>query len=277
MARARTLKPQFFTDAKLVKCDFWVRLLFAGLWTQADRRGILVDDPEQLALDIFPRDDVDVDAGLTELAQRGVIERYEVDGLRCIAIGQFTTHQKPHPKEPENGLPAPSREHPRQAVALHGEQGFNLHSFPSVSSSSSDSVPRVRAREDTPPSANGGSPHPAEAAEVVDDLPTTTVRPVPPAVTAFERDIGDKRFATICEQFAAVNVQLDASWLRRTLGQLEIQGHGLSPPAYRDAVKQAFLVVEDALKRENQIRNPRAYAAKQLSEAVNDAGKAVVT
>ena len=37
MARARNIKPGFFTNDVLADCDPLARLLFAGLWTVADR------------------------------------------------------------------------------------------------------------------------------------------------------------------------------------------------------------------------------------------------
>jgi hypothetical protein len=107
MARTRNLKPQFFTDAELLECPFWVRLLFQGLWVHADCRGILADSVKQIKISVFPADSVDVEAGLTELAERGFIVRYSAAGQRCIAIPAFARHQSPHPKEPESLLPAP--------------------------------------------------------------------------------------------------------------------------------------------------------------------------
>lgn len=276
MPRARNLKPSFFTDAEVVECAPWVRLLFAGLWTLADREGRLKDRPKQIAIELFPRDPFDVDAGLNELHARGLIVRYVADGTSYIQVTNFQRHQNPHRDERQSTIPPPS-EHCAGTVQTpysHDASPAESITYNLSPESTSSAAPRARAHEG--PSPNGAAPHPAEAAADL-ELPTTTVRPVPPAVTAFEREWGAERFGRLCQEFATVNVQLDASWLRRTLGQLEVQGHGLSPPAYRDAVKQAFLVIEDALKRENQIRNPRAYAAKQVEAAVKDASKAVAT
>jgi hypothetical protein len=105
MARARNIKPGFFHDAKLLKCEAWVRLLFIGLWCQADRRGILRDDPEQLAVDIFPRDAYDVQAGLCALTDAGFLVRYQSQGQRCIKIVNFLRHQNPHRDEKPSDLP----------------------------------------------------------------------------------------------------------------------------------------------------------------------------
>lgn len=107
MARARNLKPGFFNDAELVECEFWVRLLFAGLWTLADREGRLKDKPKQIGIDIFPADSVDVDAGLEDLERHGFLIRYEVAGQRYLQIRNFSKHQMPHYKEPVSQIPAP--------------------------------------------------------------------------------------------------------------------------------------------------------------------------
>lgn len=125
MARARNLKPQFFQDAKLLKCDVWVRLLFAGLWCQADRRGILRDDPEQLAVDIFPRDTFDIEAGLQALTEGGFITRYESQGVRCIRIDNFGKHQNPHKDEKNSDLPEPPEPHTVDTVPTPGQHRAN--------------------------------------------------------------------------------------------------------------------------------------------------------
>jgi len=39
MARSRNIKPGFFKNDHLVELPFEYRLLFAGLWTLADREG----------------------------------------------------------------------------------------------------------------------------------------------------------------------------------------------------------------------------------------------
>lgn len=107
MARARNIKPGFFTNADLIECDPLARLLFAGLWCEADRRGILEDRPKTLKIKILPGDNCDVEALLAELETWGFIQRYEADGVRCILIRNFEKHQNPHYKELPSALPAP--------------------------------------------------------------------------------------------------------------------------------------------------------------------------
>ena len=106
MARARLLKPGFFTNDELVELPFEARLLFAGLWTIADRRGRLEDRPKRIKIELFPADDVDVEVMLQALNSRGFIHRYVVAGQMLIHVRSFPKHQTPHGREPESRLPA---------------------------------------------------------------------------------------------------------------------------------------------------------------------------
>lgn len=105
--RARNIKPGFFTNEKLAECSPIARLLFVGLWCAADRDGRLEDRPKRIKAELLPYDSVNADDLLRELESNGFIVRYEVDGLKCIQIPRFGTHQNPHPKEPVSKLPEP--------------------------------------------------------------------------------------------------------------------------------------------------------------------------
>jgi len=106
MGRSRNIKPGFFTNDELVELPFEYRLLFAGLWTIADRDGRLVDRPKKIKLEIFPGDDVDCAAGLQALVDSGFIERYEVGGKKFIQVLNWHKHQTPHHKEVASQIPA---------------------------------------------------------------------------------------------------------------------------------------------------------------------------
>lgn len=106
MARARNIKPGFFKNADLVELPFETRLLFAGLWTLADRAGRLEDRPKQIKMELFPADTLDIDEMLNGLQQWGFVKRYEVDGRRLIQIVNFSKHQNPHRDEKVSSLPA---------------------------------------------------------------------------------------------------------------------------------------------------------------------------
>lgn len=105
MARSRNIKPGFFTNEDLVELKFATRLLFAGLWTIADRKGRLQDRPKKIKIDIFPADNVAVDVMLQELHDRKFVVRYEVDGARYIQITNWSKHQNPHHTEKASAIP----------------------------------------------------------------------------------------------------------------------------------------------------------------------------
>lgn len=109
MARARNIKPGFFKNEELAECQPLARILFAGLWCAADREGRLEDRPKRLKAEYLPYDTCDADALLNELARRGFIVRYVVDGAAYIAIPTFGEHQNPHVKEPASRIPAPDK------------------------------------------------------------------------------------------------------------------------------------------------------------------------
>lgn len=56
MARARNIKPSFFTNLELGECSPLARLLFIGLWCIADRKGRLEDKPKQIKIQTIPYD-----------------------------------------------------------------------------------------------------------------------------------------------------------------------------------------------------------------------------
>lgn len=105
MARARNIKPGFFTNEDLVELDFATRLLFAGLWTLADREGRLEDRPKKIKIGVFPADNVDVEVMLQELHRCQFIKRYEVDGEKYIQIVSWHKHQSPHHTEKKSEIP----------------------------------------------------------------------------------------------------------------------------------------------------------------------------
>ena len=105
MARTRRLEPGFFTDDDLADCEPLARILFAGLWTIADRDGRLKDRPRKIKAEVLPYDECDVDDLLRQLVVGGLIVQYEVDGLRLICIPTWTDHQTPHIRERASTLP----------------------------------------------------------------------------------------------------------------------------------------------------------------------------
>jgi len=109
MARIRTIKPEFFKNEELAELPAIVRLLFIGLWTQADKEGRLLDRPKRIKAELFPYDSIDIDKELSRLQSAGFIKRYEVGELKVIHINTFTKHQRIQGNEAhsESALPAP--------------------------------------------------------------------------------------------------------------------------------------------------------------------------
>lgn len=107
--RARLLKPGFFTNEVLAELPFEGRLLFAGLWTLADREGRLEDRPKRIKAALFSWDAVDVHSLLIALEAKGFIDRYVVNGMPLLQVAKFSEHQTPHPRETPSLLPGPCK------------------------------------------------------------------------------------------------------------------------------------------------------------------------
>lgn len=110
MARIRTIKPEFWGDAKTARVSRDARLLMIGLLNESDDDGRQLASAKRIAGALFPHDD-DVDAALVsrwldELEAAGFVMRYEVDGAKYLVIPSFRTHQRIS-KPTESRLPPP--------------------------------------------------------------------------------------------------------------------------------------------------------------------------
>lgn len=106
MGRTRSIRPGFFLNEKLAEINPLGRLLFAGLWTIADKRGRLEDRPRRIKAELLPYDDCDVDDLLNKLSTGGFIHRYIVKGERYIEIVNFEKHQHCPGSESESVIPS---------------------------------------------------------------------------------------------------------------------------------------------------------------------------
>jgi hypothetical protein len=104
MAYLRTIKQTFFTSEDIVGLSPAARLLYIGLWLEADREGRFAWKPRAFKLRYLPTDEVDIEAVGQELLARQLVVRYG-DGLAHIP--SFTTHQRPNAREAASALPAP--------------------------------------------------------------------------------------------------------------------------------------------------------------------------
>lgn len=93
MARIRAIKPEFWTDEKILELSIPARLFFIGLWTYADDNGVLEYKVKQLKARIFPADDIDIQPLIDELLHQKLIVSYESDGELYLWIRNFRRHQ----------------------------------------------------------------------------------------------------------------------------------------------------------------------------------------
>ena len=160
MARSRNIKPGFFSNEHLAELDFATRLLFIGMWTEADREGRLEDRPRRLKMALFPADNVDIESMLSGLESYGFIRRYAASGCRAIQIVSWAKHQNPHVKEAKSTIPAEVFEPaPDWYEESTGQAPCEYSSFP-ADSLSLDSL-----------SSDSGFPIPAPSSEDQNLLP----------------------------------------------------------------------------------------------------------
>jgi len=106
MARIRTIKPEFFTDSKVLKLTPLARLFYVSLWCEADKQGRLKWDPDTLKYRYMPADKVRIADLTNELHKSGMIRLYEIDQVVYCDIPGFTKHQVINNRESESSLPA---------------------------------------------------------------------------------------------------------------------------------------------------------------------------
>jgi hypothetical protein len=104
MARIRTIKPDFFTSDDICALTPLARLLYVGLWCEADRAGRLVWMPRVFKRRYLPDDAVDIESLAGELLTRGLVVLY---GEGLAHIPTFSRHQHVNPREAASKLPSP--------------------------------------------------------------------------------------------------------------------------------------------------------------------------
>lgn len=108
MSRIRSIKPEFFTSEDIFNLSPLARLLFIGLWTQADREGRFLWRPATLKTRILPADNCKIEKLLEELGERGLIGKYDVDGQPVGIVMKFHDHQHVNLREPNSKIPPPT-------------------------------------------------------------------------------------------------------------------------------------------------------------------------
>ena len=167
MPRTRDIRPGFFKNEYLAELPALTRILFAGLWTLADKEGRLEDRPKRIKLDTLPFDDCDIDASLNELHNAGFIKRYQVGNQMLIQITKWAENQNTHPKEAPSILPppelaeTPSEREPCNYAASSGNSGANNAITSITSYTSIPSMPSlISTAVEKPDTAVSGSPTP---------------------------------------------------------------------------------------------------------------------
>lgn len=96
MARIRTIKPEFWTDSFMVQLPPLARLIYISLWTAADDHGYLPDEIERLAMEVMPREDIEVfDDWIQLFEASGKLELHASDGGEtCYRIAKWADHQR---------------------------------------------------------------------------------------------------------------------------------------------------------------------------------------
>lgn len=134
MARIRSVHPSLFTDEAWVSCTPLARLLYIGLWTDADDQGLFEWKPLQIKMRLLPGDDADVPALLAELVDANLIAGLESGGKKLGAIRYFRKFQRPKKPNSTFVLPAEWANYvglgAGDAEPAEGQEAVVPHQFP---------------------------------------------------------------------------------------------------------------------------------------------------
>lgn len=118
MARIRNIKPGFFANEDLSEVDHTARLLFIGLWTLADARGVLEHRAKRIKAQIFPYDDItisQIEEKIDDLKKEKFLVLYDTgikqgsdeSNTSLIFIPNFLKHQYISSNEADSEFPLP--------------------------------------------------------------------------------------------------------------------------------------------------------------------------
>ncbi len=111
MGRIRTIKPEFWVSEQIGNLCRDARLLFIGLWSFCDDRGVHPAKPRTLKAEVFPMDDVtvdDIDRWIRELVDAELITEFQANGSSYWHVIKWAKHQRID--RPTNRHPAPPSE-----------------------------------------------------------------------------------------------------------------------------------------------------------------------
>ena len=107
MPRIRSVKPEFFRDPKMGRMSVEARLLYIGLWTEADDNGNGRGEVAYLKGALFAYDSTDVSEALKELQDAGRVVPYFADGELYYHLPNFCKHQPKSTGKRTRVFPAP--------------------------------------------------------------------------------------------------------------------------------------------------------------------------
>lgn len=128
MPRMRSLKPEYWLDRKLARLlSRDERMLYVGLWNQADEWGRANGDPRVVKGQVFPFDDELTDAVigtmLKSLEAAGVVQQYEHEGDPFLFLPNLAKHQRLEPHKVPSRFPEPPPNDPdQQEISLSDQQ-----------------------------------------------------------------------------------------------------------------------------------------------------------
>jgi ribosomal protein L37AE/L43A len=168
MARIRTIKPEFWTDPKIVALPVEARLLFVGMLNFSDDHGYQPDEPLRIKMQVFPGDNFDVGALLELVVQAGLVSRVvSSDGSNWLHVIKFSKHQKVNHPQPSKFIPGTFPERSRNVPGTFppegkGREGNGIEGNGSKSGSPEKSTHRANSdelgKEKTGPAEENGVP-----------------------------------------------------------------------------------------------------------------------
>jgi hypothetical protein len=114
MPRIRSVKPEFFHDRKVARsCSRDARMLYVGLWCQADEHGRANGDVAVIKGQVFPYDqDLKIEGLLLELATAGRVLPYVHEGDPFLFLPYLAKHQRLEPGKVASKFPDPPTKFP---------------------------------------------------------------------------------------------------------------------------------------------------------------------
>lgn len=204
MARIRSVHPSLFTDEAWVSCSPLARILYIGLWTDADDQGLFEWKPLQLKMRLLPGDGADASALLNELAAVDLVQAYEIEGKRFGAIKDFRKFQRP---QKPNAI-HPITEKIGEYVGLSATDAKPVGEQSRTGTGKSSQMEDGGGEENNPPTPQGGRRKPKRS--IPDGFPE---RPLIDEQQARARSVGaNVDIANQAERFRNWSIGKDARY-----------------------------------------------------------------